>query len=383
MKRKFICLGAAVFLCVTVFLMIANGPDSSTGEPVESVEMTLGSECLLEVEPETTEVKETETQATEAEMTEAETTEVPATEETESDVTEAEEVSAPPDIKVTKRLVQINEYTKSGVQSTYLCYDDKTGLLNRVIIPDNEIETENGIVNLDYVYEYDSKNRLVKVTSGDIKKDPISAYSLELKYDQSGRVIKYKQFYPFLGECEVDCIYDKQGRLTQMTEKRYDLLHFEKYDYTYDESNSIMEVAGREFWPSCDDFKKSDINKDENYEEMYFNEYQYDDQNRVSVSLESYYERPVCKKFIYDYDPILIIDDGDEYDCWYDLGYFSGINAHLLYKMYGLYEGVYGPFSRTCSKNEQLVFDEDGYLIGAKEITYDWEFIWEIVEVDA
>lgn len=378
MKKRSLYLGVAIVLCVAVCLLLTTLSDHFAGKNAETIESTQSSESLQVAE---TQEREMETVAVEPEET---AVNEPATEETV-----AETVLESSDKKVEKRLVQINEYRKDELESRYLCYDEETGLLERVIMPDNEVEAEDGgIVNLDYVYEYDDQNRLVKVQCGDVDKEALTAYYLELIYDENGRLIKYYQYYPMLGHCEINCIYDEQGVLIQTFEKMFDMTVFKKSDFTYDESGLLLEAVDKEFWPSYDDYKESDSYNDENYEVVYTTEYQYDRLNRLSNIKMFFSEDPYSERFLYAYDPIVIGKFEDENLCYYDLGYLSGMHVHVLHGMYGLYSGAYSPVIMSMSSNGKLELDEDGYVKAVKlkledgSYRNELEYIWETIETD-
>lgn len=265
----------------------------------------------------------------------------------------------------TKRLVQMNSYWDGEMDSTYLYYDDQTGLLERV-------KFSYDYESPDLVYEYDDEERLIKIEAGDIEEDFYSYFYLELIYDENGRFIKWKEFSPGLGNWEGDCIYDSQGRLVQ-TAGKWDAGHSEIIDFTYDESGLLLEAIQTQSWEDSEDYKDVTVTK-----------YQYDGQNRVSSKtiIASYGTH--VEKFIYSYHPFVIIQEGNDIEAYYDLGYLSNMNVHLAHSFYW---AVYGRFSEGCEL-EKLEADDDGYLkviegtLNVGKDAVKSEFVWETVEAD-
>ena len=410
MQKRLICFVKVVVLCVAICLLFAACARDTTTENVEAVAVTQEEEILLETEAEETATEETKAEEpvveeTEATETEAEVTE--ETEETEAAETEPEEPSVPEEKKVTKRLVHVTD--QDGWHQLYLHYN-KSGLLKKIeSIYVNEDGTLAEYGCRDFVYKYDSKNRLLKVEGGDIETDWTAYTLLEFVYDGKGRVKTFKMFAAPTGYVVINCIYDSQNRLIQTTGKQTDDIGSDYIyncwitDLVYDDSGLLLEATDRRFELYSYEYEKSDLKNYENYELDAITKYEYDSQNRVSSRTVITDDDTCVDVFIYDHDPVVIVehqeDTHKDIEYFYDIGCFTNMNPHIVYDYLDYYtesalwtvcseswESALASYEMLCEQ-DAFGFDDDGYFKGVKEtaddgsIEYDWEYIWEVVEV--
>lgn len=260
-----------------------------------------------------------------------------------------------------KRLSQI-VYSWDGDESnTYLHYNSE-GLLERVSSADYSFS------RYDYVYDYDAEGRLRKVESGNRTEDYYEYRYVELFYDSEGRLATWKRFSPGYGDGQGSYVYDESGNVMQVLVSRA-FANSAVVSYTYD--NGLL-VETNEVWQG------------EGYYSV-LTTYQYDEQERVvsSTLAYDYGEGPTdsyTETYSYDYPSVVFLQSDNSGHGYYDLGHFSNLDPYIGLD---LAQEIYSPFSFWMDTIDNIVTDEDGYIIllegtvnqGTNKLRY--EFIYE------
>lgn len=260
-----------------------------------------------------------------------------------------------------KRLSQIVYSWDGDESSTYLHYNSE-GLLERVSFADYSF------ARYDYVYDYDSEGRLRKVESGSKTEDFYEYRYVELFYDGEGRLATWKRFSPGHGSGQGSYVYEENGNVAQV------LVSWEAYYsgniiFTYE--NGLLAETNA-IWQTDD------------YYSVYTT-YQYDAHNRVisSTVAYDYGDGPTdsyTETFSYDYPSVVFSQSDNSGHGYYDLGHFSNLDPYIGLD---LAQEIYSPFSFWMDTIDNIVTDEDGYIIllegtvnqGTNKLRY--EFIYE------
>lgn len=240
-----------------------------------------------------------------------------------------------------KRLSQI-VYSWDGDESkTYLHYNSE-GLLERVSFADYSY------TRYDYVYDYDSEGRLRKVESGSKTEDFYEYRYVELFYDAEGRLATWKRFSPGHGSGQGSYVYDDNENVAQV------LVSWEAYFtsniiFTYE--NGLLTETNA-LWQTDD------------YYSVYTT-YQYDAQKRVisSTVAYDYGDGPTdgyTETYGYEYPSVVYVQSENYSHGYYDLGHFSDLDPYIGLD---LAQEIYSPFSFSMETIDNVVTDEDGYII--------------------
>ena len=240
-----------------------------------------------------------------------------------------------------KRLSQIVCLWDGDESKTYFHYNSE-GLPERVSFADYSY------TRYDYVYDYDSEGRLRKVESGNKTEDFYEYRYVELFYDAEGRPATWKRFSPGHGSGQGSYVHDDNGNVAQV------LVSWEAYFagniiFTYE--NGLLATTNA-IWQTDDYYSVCTT-------------YQYDTQNRVASSTVAcdYGDGPTdgyTETYGYEYPSVVFVQSENYSHGYYDLGHFSDLDPYIGLD---LAQEIYSPFSFSMETVDNIVTDEDGYII--------------------